>query len=127
MNLFADHMYSSPCSRLLWGAPGMRRSASISTIDFHHFCVSGLRLGLGLGLGQGIVLGLGMFWHPKVHAMSLGVCLQLSQRLALEVAAALQSDEARSPLPSPEGAQEAEADEAANYWRQALEHEASNT
>ena len=37
-NLFADHVCSSRCSRLLWGNPGMRRSASISTIDFHHFC-----------------------------------------------------------------------------------------
>ena len=39
-NLFAHHVCSSPCSCLLWGAPGMRWSASFSTIDFHHFCVS---------------------------------------------------------------------------------------
>ena len=41
-NLFADHVCSSSCSRLLWGDPGMRWSASISTIDFHHFCVSSI-------------------------------------------------------------------------------------
>ena len=38
-NLFADHVCSSPYSRLLWGAPGMCWSASMSTIDFHNFCV----------------------------------------------------------------------------------------
>ena len=38
-NWFADHVGSSPCSCLLWGAPGMRWSASMSTIDFHNFCV----------------------------------------------------------------------------------------
>ena len=38
-NLFADHVCSNPWSHLLWGHPGMRWSASISTIDFHHVCV----------------------------------------------------------------------------------------
>ena len=50
-NLFADHVCSSTCSCLAL-APVMRWSASISTIEFHHF---GLGLGLGLGWeGEGL-------------------------------------------------------------------------
>ena len=40
-----NNVCSSPCSRLLWGAPGMRPSRLRLRLRL------GLRLGLGLGLG----------------------------------------------------------------------------